>query len=103
MKRYAFKMRIPTEHVAEYRRRHDEIWPDLVSALKEAGISDYSIFLDEETGWLFALMHIEDEAKLGDLAGKDVMRRWWDANRDIQFYDGPRPLSRPLREVFHLD
>lgn len=103
MIRHAFKMRIPLEHAAEYERRHDEIWPELVEALKDAGISDYSIFLDEESGWLYALMKIEDHAKLDELAQKPIMKKWWAANTDIQHYEGDRPLSRPLREVFHLD
>jgi L-rhamnose mutarotase len=45
--KYAFKMRLNPGMRAEYKRRHDEIWPELVALLHEAGISDYSIHLDE--------------------------------------------------------
>ena len=103
MKRQAFKMKIPLEHAGEYKRRHDEIWPELVQALREAGIRDYSIFLDEETGTLFAMMKLEDDNQAEALAAKPVMQKWWAANTDIQHYEGDRPYLRPLREVFHMD
>lgn len=102
MIRHAFRMKIPAEHAGEYTKRHDEIWPELVEALKGAGISDYSIFLDETSGDLFALMHVEDMSRLNELANLPVMKKWWAANTDIQDYDGPHPWSKPLREVFFL-
>jgi L-rhamnose mutarotase len=102
MMRQAFRMRVPAEHAAEYQRRHDEIWPLLVDELKAAGISDYSIFLDEQTGDLFGMMKIEDPRKLEQLATKDIMKQWWEMNKDIQIYEGDRPYARPLKEVFHL-
>jgi len=102
MIRQAFRMRVPVEHAAEYKRRHDEIWPLLVDELKAAGISDYSIFLDEQTGDLFGMMKIEDPRKLEELATKDIMKQWWEMNKDIQIYEGDRPYVRPLKEVFHL-
>lgn len=54
MQRADFKMQLKPGFEAEYRRRHDEIWPELSRALTEAGVSDYSIFLDPETLTLFA-------------------------------------------------
>jgi L-rhamnose mutarotase len=64
MKRVAFKMQLHQGHVAEYKKRHDEIWEDLILLLKSIGIEDYSIFLDEETHILFALLKIENPALL---------------------------------------
>jgi L-rhamnose mutarotase len=102
MIRHAFRMRIPVECATEYTRRHNEIWPDLVNALKSAGVSDYSIYLDESTGDLFASMVVQSHEALAELAEQDVMKRWWEANKDIQCYDGDRPTSTVLKEVFHL-
>ena len=102
MIRHAFRMKIPPQYAGEYTRRHAEIWPELVEALKGAGISDYSIFLDETSGDLFALMHVEDSGRLDELGTLPVMQKWWAANTDIQDYDGARPWSKPLREVFFL-
>jgi len=103
MIRTAFKMQIPLEHAEEYKRRHDEIWPELVDALREAGIRDYSIFLDEESGTLFATMKLIDSHQLDALATNPIMKKWWAANTDIQDYEGDRPYQRPLREVFHME
>ena len=54
MPRLAFKMQLLPGAAAEYKKRHDELWPELAAELKAAGVSDYSIFLDEETLTLFA-------------------------------------------------
>ncbi|TIV48253.1 MAG: L-rhamnose mutarotase, partial [Mesorhizobium sp.] len=56
MEKYAFRMKLNPGMRAEYKRRHDEIWPELVVLLREAGISDYSIHLDEETNILFGVL-----------------------------------------------
>lgn len=103
MIRHAFRMKIPPEHAEEYKKRHDEIWPELVDALQGAGITDYSIFLDGESGDLFAILKLEDPRKLEELAELEVMKKWWQVNKDIMIYDGERPSVRPLREVFHLE
>ena len=60
MMRNAFKMKLSSGDVEEYKRRHDQIWPELVEALREAGVSDYSIFYDEETQTLFAFQKLSE-------------------------------------------
>ena len=55
---YAFRMKLKPGNVDEYKRRHDEIWPELAQLLREAGIYDYSIFLDEEDLHLFAVLKL---------------------------------------------
>ena len=67
MQRHAFKMKLKPGVVAEYKKRHDEIWPELAAELKAAGISDYSIFLDEETLTLFAVQKLSDGNTAADL------------------------------------
>ena len=54
MKRFAFKMKLKPGYAEEYKKRHDAIWPELKELIKSTGVSDYSIYLDEETGILFA-------------------------------------------------
>ena len=103
MKRVAFKMKLHEGKVAEYRLRHDEIWPDLVALLKSIGINDYSIFLDEETHILFAVLKIEDPALLDTLPQHAVMQRWWAFMGDIMDANPDNsPVVKPLNEVFHL-
>lgn len=104
MEKYAFKMRLNTGQAEEYRRRHDAIWPELVALLRKAGVSDYSIHLDEETDTLFAVLWRRDDHGMDALPRHPVMRRWWDHMADIMetLPDG-EPAATPLRTVFHME
>jgi L-rhamnose mutarotase len=62
MKRLAFKMHLNQGQKEEYKKRHDEIWPELKQLLKDAGVSEYSIFLDEETNTLFAFQNVAGDS-----------------------------------------
>lgn len=99
----AFRMQLKPGCQAEYERRHDELWPDLGQALSEAGIYDYSIFLDEETLSLFAVLRLRPDARPETLPSLPVMRRWWDYMADLMEVEpGNRPVEWPLRSVFYL-
>lgn len=100
----AFRMQLHPGQEAEYRRRHDEIWPELAALLKAAAIRDYSIHLDRETGALFARLTREADHGMEALPLDPVMRRWWAHMADIMATapDGS-PLSVPLEPMFHLD
>ena len=101
--RIASKMKLLKGFEAEYQRRHDEIWPELKSLLKETDITDYSIFLDKETNDLFAYFTIEDDKKLNELPGKEIMKRWWVYMKDImETNEDNSPVSIPLKEIFYL-
>lgn len=87
----------------EYKKRHDEIWPDLVQLLKQTGISEYSIFLDPNTNSLFGVLKAEDPKALDDLPQHEVMQRWWKYMGDIMEANPDNsPVSVPLKEVFYL-
>ena len=103
MQKYAFRMRLNSGQEAEYKRRHDAIWPDLAALLKNAGISDYSIHLDRETGLLFGVLWRSDGHAMDDLPSHPVMRRWWAHMADLMETnpDGS-PVVVPLETVFHL-
>ncbi|KQV82439.1 L-rhamnose mutarotase [Massilia sp. Root351] len=99
----AFRMKLKPGTVEEYRRRHDELWPDLGRALGEAGIYDYSIFLDEETLHLFAVLKLRQENHIAELPKKEVMQRWWDYMADLMEVEpGNRPREWPLEQMFHF-
>ena len=103
MHRIAFKMQLYKGCEDEYKKRHDEIWPELQSLLKEAGISDYSIFLDETTNNLVGVMKAEDREKLNDLPSSAVMQKWWKYMEDIMESNPDHsPVSTTLTEVFYL-
>jgi L-rhamnose mutarotase len=98
----AFKMQLKPGVVAEYRKRHDEIWPELSALLTESGIHDYSIFLDEETLALFAVLKVRDDNKQADLPHHPVMKRWWDHMAPLMEVEPDnRPKEWPLPMIFH--
>ena len=103
MQRFAFKMFLHPGQRDEYRRRHDAIWPELSSLLREAGVSNYSIYLDEATNILFAYLERTEDHRMADLPNEAVMRRWWDFMADIMRYEANVPVAIPLPEMFHMD
>jgi L-rhamnose mutarotase len=103
MEKFAFRMRLQPGQEAEYKRRHDHVWPELVELLKAAGISDYSIHLDRETGLLFGVLWRRDDHGMDVLPDHPVMRRWWDAMADIMETNADNsPVAVPLETVFRL-
>ncbi|MBK9017511.1 MAG: L-rhamnose mutarotase [Saprospiraceae bacterium] len=103
MPRTAFKMHLHAGQAEEYKKRHDELWPELAELLKYARISNYSIFLDEETNTLFGVLEIEELAALDDLPKHPVMQRWWAHMSDIMASNTDHsPVSTTLKEVFYL-
>ncbi|HWP68090.1 MAG TPA: L-rhamnose mutarotase [Rectinemataceae bacterium] len=104
MERLAFTMKLKPGFEAEYKRRHDAIWPEMLAELRAAGISDYSIFLDPESLILFAVQMRADTSTADDLPQKAIVKRWWDYMKDIMETNPDNsPVSAPLSEVFHMD
>ncbi|UEG54005.1 L-rhamnose mutarotase [Mucilaginibacter daejeonensis] len=103
MQKVAFKMKLLPGFKDEYKKRHDEIWPELLALLKENGISDYTIFLDEETDTLFGVQMLSGQSSQ-DLGATDIVKRWWAYMADIMETNPDNsPVSTPLTQVFHLD
>jgi L-rhamnose mutarotase len=103
MQRIAFVMKLHPGSEEEYRRRHAAIWPELSALLHDAGVREYSIFLQEGSLDLFAFLQIDDATKLDSLPAHPVMRRWWDYMKDIMDSNPDHsPVTRPLKEVFYL-
>jgi L-rhamnose mutarotase len=99
---HAFKMQLKPGVIAEYRKRHDEIWPELSALLTESGISDYSIFLDEQTLSLFAVLKLAETNTQAALPEHPVMKRWWDYMAplmEVEPNNRPREWALPL--IFH--
>ncbi|MEL6887564.1 MAG: L-rhamnose mutarotase [Pseudomonadota bacterium] len=103
MEKYAFKMRLNPGCRDIYRARHDAIWPELVALLKDAGISDYSIHLDEETDILFGVLWRTDDHGMDSLPANAIMQRWWAHTADIMETGADNePVAVPLTTVFHM-
>lgn len=103
MKRIAFKMMLIKGCESEYKKRHDNIWPELQDLLKESGVANYSIFLEEETGALFGVLDCHDELKHQNLPLQPIMQKWWDYMKDLMQTNADNsPVSIPLKEIFYL-
>ena len=104
MQRLAFKMVLNKGQKEEYKKRHDEIWPELKQLLKDAGVSEYSIFLDEETNSLFAFQKVSGEGSSQDLGQTAIVQKWWAYMKDIMKSNPDNsPVSVPLEEVFYME
>jgi L-rhamnose mutarotase len=104
MPRFAFKMKLKPGCEAEYKQRHDEIWPEVSRIHSAAGISDYSIFFDPETRTLFAVQKLASDHTAASLPANPILHKWWDYMADIMETNPDNvPVCVPLPEVFHLD
>lgn len=103
MSKIAFKMKLKPGAKEEYHKRHSLIWPELKALLKANGVSDYSIFLDEETDILFAVQH-QNGPSSQDLGSTEIVQKWWAYMADIMETNADQsPVSTRLELVFHMD
>ena len=101
--RIAFRMNLNSGQALEYEKRHDEVFPELAQALKDAGVSDYSIWLDPETNHLFAILTRASDHTLDALPDTDICKKWWAFMADIMETDEKNvPTQIPLKQVFLL-
>ncbi|HNW57655.1 MAG TPA: L-rhamnose mutarotase [Bacteroidales bacterium] len=102
--RFGFKMKLFPGFKEEYRKRHSEIWPELVKLLKDEGVGNYSIFLDEETNTLFAYQEQTGQSSSQDLGANEVVKKWWKYMADImETNPDSSPVTIPLEQVFYME
>lgn len=102
--RAAFKMKLKPGFKEEYKKRHDELWPELKTLLKEQGVSNYSIFFDEETNILFGVQDQEGESSSQDLGTLEIVKKWWAFMSDIMETNPDNsPVTVSLDEVFYME
>ena len=101
--RIAFRMNLFPGQAAGCEKRHDEILPELVPALMDAGVSDYTILLDPEDHHLFGILTRSDDHKMAELPDTESMKRWWSHMRDVmETHPDNVPVQVPLKRVFYL-
>ena len=97
-------MKLNDGMAAEYKKRHNELWPEMKDIIHNQGGKNYSIFLDEETNILFGYIEIENEERWNQAGNTDVNQKWWDFMASImETNDDNSPVSRDLELMFHLD
>ncbi|MFP3122023.1 L-rhamnose mutarotase [Ectobacillus funiculus] len=104
MIRKASIMFVNKDSYDEYKQRHDEIWPEMVKELKAHGAHNYSIFLEKETGKLFAYVEIESEAKWNQMAETAICRKWWEYMKPLMKTNPDNsPVAVELVEMFYME
>jgi L-rhamnose mutarotase len=104
MIRKALRMSVHTDAFEEYTRRHNPIWHELQETLFAHGVLSYSIYLDPQSGDLFAYAEIESEERWKAIAATEVCQRWWRHMRELMPSNpDSSPVSRELPEVFHIE
>ena len=104
MHRISFKMFLKHGFQEEYKRRHDELWPELKELLKKNEISNYNIFLDKDKNELFAFLHVNSKSNLSNLKSNKVMKKWWYFMSDImECNEDKSPKTIELKQVFFLE
>ncbi len=106
MQRVCFLLKVKQDRLAEYKRRHAQVWPDMLKALSETGWHNYSLFLRED-GLLVGYLETEDfDAALKGMAKRDVNTRWQTEMapffEEIGEANADQAMVR-LEEVFHLE
>ena len=103
--RNAFLLKLRPGCAEEYRRRHAAIWPDMLRALRNAGVANYTIWLDSRSGTLFAQRIVAAPERLDALRRDPVFQRWQESMAELldPDPDGCGPVTVPLEELFHLD
>jgi L-rhamnose mutarotase len=104
IEKVAFRMFLNPGQAAEYQRRHAAIWPELSQLLKDTGISDYSIYLDEPHHVLFAVLRRTPGHTMDSMPNHPVMQRWWATMADIMRSNADgSPVVDPLPCMFHME
>ena len=104
VRRLAFKMKLNPGYKEEYKKRHAALWPEMRKMLKDSGVGNYSIFLDEETGILFAYQEVSGGSGSQDLGNEEIVKKWWKYMRDLmEVNPDDSPVSIPLEEMFYME
>lgn len=100
---FSFKMKLKPGYREEYKKRHQNIWPELKELLSISGIKEYSIWLDEETDILFAIQYLPENYNSSRLASSPIMKKWWEYMKDImETNDDFSPVTVELKKMFYL-
>lgn len=106
MKRVGFILKVKQDLIEEYKRRHEDVWPDMLDSLRQNGWHNYSLFIRDD-GLLFGYFETAEsfQAALDGMSGEEVNERW--QAEMARFFEGTGghgdEMMEQLIEVFHLD
>jgi L-rhamnose mutarotase len=106
MARYGMIWKIKPELKDDYKKDHDNIWPDMAKAIRDAGYRNYSIYFRKD-GTMFAYLECDNLEETGKkMAATEVNGRWQKAMAKYFVNSNPEvigPEMEMLEEVFHID
>lgn len=106
MKRKAFLIQARPGLSEEYKKRHNPVWPELKQVLQEHGVRNYSIFLHENSEYLFGYFEVENEELFNKLGEMKIMQRWWKHMTEVLICESDEDLKAKedmLVEIFYMD
>ena len=102
--RVSFSLQLPASNIEEYRRRHDELWPELRDAIRAQGGRNYSIFALPDVDRVVGYVEVDDVDIWNSGGVSEITRAWWKFMADIMPTNpDSSPVHAPIVEVFHLD
>jgi L-rhamnose mutarotase len=105
MRRYAYRLRIRADAIEEYELEHTRVWPEMLASLKNAGISNYSIFRRGQE--LFLYLQVDDFERAWDKLSCDPVNQRWQKFMSRFFESmadaGPAESFNMMKEVFYME
>ncbi len=105
--RVCFVLQVKPELTDDYLNAHQEVWPEMLDALRDAGWHNYSLFVRPDDGLVVGYLETEDFPAATSRMARTAVNRKWQAGMAQYFdtTDGEHPdeAMRPLTEYFHLE
>lgn len=102
--RRCFRMKLYKGYEEEYEKRHNNLWPEMKEMIHEYGGSNYSIYLDKETNYLYGYIEVDDLDRWNESAKTEICKKWWDYMSDIMETNPDNsPVCIDLKPVFFLE
>ena len=104
MIRKSFRMTLKEGVIDEYKKKHDEVWPEISKALTNAGVTNYSIYFDKKDNTLIEYMELKENNTFDKLEELDILKKWNVYMKDLLVTiseDDATPVVNELAEVFH--
>ena len=105
MKRVGFSFKVRADKLAEYKKHHQNVWPEMLAALRETGWHNYSLFVRDD-GLIFGYFETPHSLEQAQslMAAKEINTRWQEFMAPyMESNVRPDEMFQEWEEVFHLD
>ena len=104
MIRRSFRMTLKEGKLEEYKRKHDEVWPEISEILTSSGVTNYSIYYDKKDNTLIEYMELTDDNTFDQMEDLEIIKKWNIYMKDLlvtKSEEDASPVVNELVEVFH--